>query len=236
MEREFSRTIGIIGGVGPAATSYALQRLIALAQACHGAHEDTDFPDVFLTSIPIEGMDSQGFDPSIEESVREQLTRNFSIAKTAGADLVYMACNTLHGYKDVIESSGLEEVDMVDETARFLADRYPASRVSVLSSAATRREGLYRDALEDKGLQYRDISDADQALVDSLIYGAMGGKELEAKKQNLRMLSEMVLGRSDIVVLGCTELSLVADQRNIIVDNVLDSQEVAIRELLRRAR
>jgi aspartate/glutamate racemase len=43
---KFKRTIGLIGGLGPFAGAYALNRLFEMAASDYGCEEDEDFPEI----------------------------------------------------------------------------------------------------------------------------------------------------------------------------------------------
>ena len=57
---KFKRTIGLIGGLGPFAGAYALNRLFEMAASDYGCEEDEDFPEIILSSVPFKGTSLAG--------------------------------------------------------------------------------------------------------------------------------------------------------------------------------
>lgn len=237
MGSSFQATIGILGGTGPAATAHAFMRLITICQNDYKAVQDSDYPNIIVTSIPIKDMNEFGFEPTnlIKKQLKHQLQLSSTALKEAGVDIVYMACNTLHGYQDVLTNMGLGEINILRITADYMADQYPDSTIAVLSSRSTHREKLYETVLSQKGLLAKDIGDEIQQAIDILILNAMGGNEFDNSRIKLSALCNQLLLDVDYVILGCTELSLLANQIDIESGRIIDAQEITLRELLRRS-
>lgn len=233
---EFSKTIGVLGGVGPAASAYALERLVSLCQTEYKAVQDADFPRIVLTSYPVSDMTEKGVS-SGEHTVQltQSLKDGYKTLASAGAQLVYTACNTLSLETNVFDSLSMKHIGIIERTVEYITATHPTKSVAVLGSASTRSERLYESRLIDRGVNVRPISDDDQLAVDQLILSAMAGVNISEATVRLNELCVRLLSSADCVVLGCTELSLIADQRKI-GDQVLDAQEITLRELLKEAR
>lgn len=50
------KSIGIVGGAGPLAGVFLLERILYLSGKRYGCHKDADFPKVFLISFPFSEM------------------------------------------------------------------------------------------------------------------------------------------------------------------------------------
>lgn len=235
---EFNKTIGIVGGIGPAATAYAHSRLIGIAQDEHGAWQDYEFPNIVVVNFPLRGMDERGYADDVETktALESQLALGYAAIKKAGADIAYMACNTLHSYEKVLADAGLDEVNIITEAVAYVKVNYPISAVAVLSSEATRRESLYKTAFQQNGIDFIDVTDKQQHAVNTMILQAMGNKNAgQAKKRLEKLCTTLLDSGAGAVVLGCTELSLLAGQETVVSADVIDAQEIALRELLRRS-
>jgi len=53
-------TIGILGGMGPSASADFYSRIIRIFQERHGAVQDTDYPPMFIYSLPLKGFNETG--------------------------------------------------------------------------------------------------------------------------------------------------------------------------------
>ena len=94
------KIIGILGGMGPAATADLFTKIINSTEAgCDQEHlhviidSNTNIPD--RTEALIHG----GADPT------EQMTQSARRLAEAGAELIVMPCNTAHGFYDAVCAS-----------------------------------------------------------------------------------------------------------------------------------
>ncbi|MEI6597728.1 MAG: hypothetical protein WCL22_01665 [bacterium] len=80
------KTIGILGGMGPAASANFYQRIVEIAQHDFGAVQDTDFPPMFLYNLPLSGFDETGFVDA--EEVKKQLISGVKKLEAIGSDFI----------------------------------------------------------------------------------------------------------------------------------------------------
>lgn len=237
MDNQFKHTIGILGGVGPAATAYAHSRLISICQSDYAAIQDIDFPSVVVINYPIQGIDETGYQANYlaKSSLEHSVGDGLGLLEQAGAQVVYMACNTLHGYSHLVKNTSMDDISIINSATEYLqANNF--NKVTVLSSRATRREELYASALKKRGLDYRNITDEEQTVIDNVIMSGMSGKNKDQAAAKLRAVISNSLKDSEVVVLGCTELSLIINQETIVSNQVIDSQEIALRNILEKVR
>jgi aspartate racemase len=66
------KSIGIIGGAGPLAGAFLLERVLSISNKTYGCYRDSDFPKIFLISFPFSEMLS----PTINTAkLRDELWR-----------------------------------------------------------------------------------------------------------------------------------------------------------------
>ena len=212
--------VGIIGGMGPEATVDLMRRIIARTPAS----DDQDHVHLLVESNPkipsriahlIEGT---GADPT-PELVR--IARNL---EAAGATLLAMPCNTAHDYATAIRAAvSIPLLDMVALSAARLQALAPGARVGLLASTAVQRTGLYAAALAPLGLTLvpAERQDALMALIRGVKRGATGDAALQA----LRSFVDELAARADVVLIACTELSVLAAELRPAVP-LLDSLDV----------
>lgn len=212
--------VGIIGGMGPEATVDLMRRIIARTPAS----DDQDHVHLLVESNPkipsriahlIEGT---GADPT-PELVR--IARNL---EAAGATLLAMPCNTAHDYATAIRAAvSIPLLDMVALSAARLQALAPGARVGLLASTAVQRTGLYAAALAPLGLTLvpAERQDALMALIRGVKRGATG----DAARQALRSFVDELAARADVVLIACTELSVLAAELRPAVP-LLDSLDV----------
>ncbi|GBC75911.1 Aspartate racemase [bacterium HR07] len=220
------RVIGILGGMGPAATVELFRRIVLKTPA----HCDQDHIPVLIDSnpkIPDRGsfLLAGGPDP------RPALCRSARKLERLGASFLVMPCNTAHAFLPSLrEAVHIPFIDMIAETARAIRE----SRVGLLATETTIRTRLYHDACAAYGIEVITPFSDDQARVMEIIYAIKGGacgftRELQAIAARLRERGARAL------VVGCTELSLVVPQGDFAgpVYDALDIlAEAAVRQAL----
>jgi aspartate racemase len=203
--------VGVLGGMGPDATARLFQLLIEATPATR----DQDHLRILIdnnTKVPdrMAAILGQGADPFpyLEASART--------LETAGADFLVMPCNTAHYWLgDLRQRVGVPIVDMVTETAAAVRAHRPAlERVGLLATAGARRVRLYEEALSRAGLLALHTTPEEQEFIMTAIYEIKAGDR--AVGAGLARIGRSLLGRgAEGVILGCTELSLVDEMREL---------------------
>lgn len=200
------KTIGIIGGMGPAATADLYMRIIDATDAqTDGEHlhviidGNTAIPD--RTAAILRG----GPDPA------EELCGSACRLEVAGAELLVMSCNTAHYFYDRITPHiSVPFLHMPRETAKE-AERRGYRAVALLATDGTCEAGVYQRAFETEAPQIRLIRpDADgQKRIMSLIYDNVKAGRYDMPKEEIDALLAQLKGcGAEAFILGCTELPL----------------------------
>ncbi|MEM8776199.1 MAG: amino acid racemase [Pseudomonadota bacterium] len=142
------RPVGILGGMGPAATITLMQKVLA-AQSAHGdaahvpmlVHQNPQVPSRIAALI-----DGSGPDPMpVLMTMAQDLER-------AGAQALAMPSHLAHQYSIAVShATSLPFLNMVEITAQKLADTGDR-KIGVLASPATRAAGVFEKVFEDNGL------------------------------------------------------------------------------------
>lgn len=216
--------VGIIGGMGPAATVDLMQRVIAKTPA----QDDADHVHLLVESNPkiasrlAHLLDRTGPDPTPE------LTRIAKNLERAGADALAMPCNTAHAYAGAIRRAvSIPLLDMVELSADRLLGHAPGARVGLLASSAVHRIGLYRVALERRGLVA--VEPDEQQTVMQVIMAVKRGAVNPDTQAAMASLAHLLAERVDLLLVACTELSMVSgaiqaplvDAADVLADAIL---------------
>ncbi|MFC7457722.1 aspartate/glutamate racemase family protein [Brachybacterium sp. GCM10030267] len=219
-------TIGVLGGMGPAASVHFQQRLVQLTPA----QRDADHPTTISWSDP-QIPDRVAALRGTGESPVPALRRGAEVLRGAGAAVIAVPCNTVHPFlPQVLGESGY--VDMIDKAGRAVAAR-GITRASVLATAATLEHGMYERALAAHGVEAAAPAEQ-QAEVLEIIAAVKTGADRAPLRERLHaVIDDQLRGGCDGVLVACTELSvLIAESPRSMVVDALD--ELA-RETLRRA-
>lgn len=228
------KTVGVLGGMGPAASSDLYRRIIDIAQKRYNAQQDTDYPPMIIYNLPLTGFDETGFVDA--ERVKEQLVAGVKRLENAGADFIVIACNTVHHFHDEMQQSvAIPIVNLPQRTAERVRQNGHA-KIGLLSSRSTRDLGLYARAFETMGIDTVDATEEEQGRIDESILRAMSGTHCEDDIALLKnIISTMITKGAEAVILGCTELPLIIGQRNVHVP-LYDTITIGAEEALARAR
>ena len=218
-------TLGVLGGLGPAASCYFYDLLIRRCPASR----DQDHPDVIIyskASIP----DRSAYLLGAGESPLPALLEGLVLLERMGARAIAVPCATAHHfYPEMQAAAGVPVPNMLECTARTLR-RENVTAAALLATRGSYSSGAFCRALEAAGVTPLVPSQAGtQALMD-LIYGIKaGGPPIAAA---LEAIAAPLLERgAQRVILGCTELSLFA--RAGLDLPYADPMEILADELLR---
>lgn len=226
--------VGVIGGVGPAATVCFLDAVVRLTVA----GRDQDHVDLVVlqhASIPdrtafILGASDEDPGPVMATDARR--------LEALGVSFVVIPCNTAHHFTDEVAAAvDVPVLSIVAETvAAALARRPGLARAGVLATDGTVAARVYQGALEKAGVEPVLPDAEDQRAVMEIIYDQVKAG-LPADVGTLRAVSErLVAAGAEVVLLGCTELSVAAVDAGLLVDPLyVDSIDALARSTIRRS-
>jgi len=227
------KTIGVLGGMGPAASANLYTHMIHKSQIDYHAEQDTDYPEMIIYSLALEGFDETGFVDS--EQVKEQLTKGVKKLETAGADFIVIACNTVHHFYDEMqEAVSVPILNILNVTAEAVK-RHEYSTVGLLSSSSTRDYKIYEKAFEKQGLKTISLTDVEQERIDKVILHVMSGSENTDDIAKMKIICNRLIDEgAEAIVLGCTELPLAISQNDLNIP-VFDSTAILSETALKKA-
>lgn len=226
--------VGVIGGVGPLATAYFLGKVVRLTVA----ERDQDHLDMIVfdhASIPDRTAYIVGTSPEDPGPVMADDARRLA---AFGAEFLVVPCNTAHNFTDqVVAAVDIPVVSIIEETVDEAQRRVSGlTTVGLLATTGTAASGVYQRALEARGIGCLLPDDGDQALVMSVIYDQVKAG-LRGDVAAIRGVAERLVARgAQAVLLGCTELSVVAEDEGLLAEPLfVDSLDVLARATIRRA-
>ena len=212
-----SRILGVLGGMGPVATTAFMARVQALTPA----RGDEDHVRMLVDLNPqVPNRHSQ------PEAAGRTLGEMASRLREMGAEVLAMPCNTAHAHADAIRAAGLPFIDMIAETVAA-ARATGAQRIGVLATPGG--EALYVEALKGAGLEAVTLAGDDRAAFMAAVLGFKAGDLGEGPRAEMRRLAAaLVTAGAEVVIGGCTEVPLLLDAADVAVP-LTDSAEVLAR-------
>ncbi len=203
------KVIGVLGGMGPRATMDLYEYILQLTEA----PTEQDHIATLIYSNPKIPDRSNAVTAEQQRHLAEYLVETGKALERGGADVVILPCNGAHQYlNEVALALKIPVLNMIDEVARHLDHRLDKEReVMLFATQATYRSGIYRVALAKRGIKMAVPSDKQQAQLMTLIYQVKANIDLAQPRQTLKALIEQY----DMpIILGCTELPLVVDEKH----------------------
>jgi aspartate racemase len=199
------RTIGVIGGMGPAATL----QFIARVQALTPAGRDQDHLRLLIDCNPAvpdrnAAVAGAGRSPG---PILAEMARGL---ERAGAEALVMPCNTAHAFKDAIAAAtDLPFIDLIETAvAETMAQRPKV--VGLLAADGCLGAGLYQEALGGLGVEVRVPTPEAQARFMASLYRIKSGDVGPAPRDAIRDTARtLTAAGADVLLAGCTEVPLV---------------------------
>jgi aspartate racemase len=194
-----SLVLGVLGGMGPAATLEFLNQLHALTPA----KRDQDHIRVLMDlnpKVPDRNVPGSGAGGVLAEMA--------GALAGGGAEVLAMPCNTAHAHADLIQrASGLPLIDLIETGARAAGD-LGARRAGVLGTKGALK--LYREYLAAQAMGLVSLEGERQDAFMATIYKIKGGDLGPAVRREMAgYAAELIAGGAEAIVAGCTEAPLV---------------------------
>lgn len=228
------KKVGIIGGMGPAATCDLMMKIIDMTDA--GSDQEhihvlvdsnVNIPD--RTAALLHG----GEDPVPE------LLASARRLESIGADFLILPCNTAHCFVPRLEKEvNIPFLSMPDETASLLRSK-GVKIAAVLATDGTVQSGLYEKALAAEGIRTIYPVEEQQELLMSVIYDYIKKGITDPSKlphdQIVAIVGDLRSRGAEALLLACTELPLAFDITGIDDDTCVDPTRVLAAAAIREA-
>lgn len=221
-------SIGILGGMGPAATVDLFDRIVRATPA----QRDQDHIPILIVNDPsipdrTAAILHGGEDPT------PRLVAGIEKLAAMGAAFIAIPCNTAHYYLPALSANApIPLLDMIGETVAAVHRDHPTvERVGVLATSGMLAVGLYQNALRAAGLTPVEPTPVEIEQMMDAIYGPQGvktaGVTVEARN-GLRAVGQALIDRgAQALILGCTEIPLALHDGDLSVALVASNQSLA---------
>lgn len=232
-----AKIVGILGGMGPAATVDLFQRIVDATPA----RRDQDHLHILIDndpSVPDRTAAILAGGPSPLPVMQAGLQRLVQM----GAQLIAIPCNTAHHYWPTLQAGvDVPVLNMIQETAAWIRARLPqVERVGILATSGTLAVELYQRALEGEGLTPLTPTPGELETIMAAIYQVKAGRLTGEPQALLRQAGQALVERgAQALILGCTEIPLVLGDGDLPVPLVASNQvlaEAVVREALAEER
>lgn len=201
--------LGVIGGMGPSASSLFYDMIIEKT----GAKRDQENIDMILlshASMPDRTRAILSGDESQISDVSAKILKDALFLQNAGAEAICVTCNTAHYFVDRIANQvEIPFIHMIRGVAEKIAQEETGEKIAILATRGTLRTRLYQTVFDQYGITYWVPDEGTENEVMKEIYDYV-----KAGKPADKILWENVESKvreqgCDRALLGCTELPIV---------------------------
>jgi aspartate racemase len=211
---KMAKTIGIIGGMGPAATIDLLEKIYAT----FSAHYDQQHVRVLADIDPGIPDRTEAVLSNRRQEIVAHLLRNAKGLINQGADLLAMPCNTAHAFiGDLERELSVPFVNIVNVTVEHIKG-LSSGTIGLMATDGTLAARLYIGQLEAQGVRVIALDSAHQAALMRAIYAFKSG-DIAFSTETVIHIHRMLLSMgADWVVAACTELPIMLAGQQRVID------------------
>jgi aspartate racemase len=227
------RVVGILGGMGPAATVDLMQRIVAGTPA----NDDNDHIRMLVDNNPKVPSRIKALIDNTGPSPVPVLQRMARGLQAQGADFLVMPCNTAHHfYDDLLSAIDIPLLNIMELVAGEIAQRQPGvRRVGLLASSALSRIVLYEPWIASINAQILYPEANAQAALMELILAVKSNRDVSVGHTALaHCAEELCAAGADCLVIACTELSVIANSLHSEL-SVYDAADILAKAVVREA-
>jgi aspartate racemase len=201
------RVLGVLGGMGPAATADFYTKLVKATPAL----QDQDHIPVVVVGDPRIADRSRALESGTESVVLAGMLRSLHHLERVGVDAIAIPCNTAHCWlRDLTSATDIPFISLIEASVREARTAHPgASTALILGTRATVSSRLYDSELRRVGFGIVPVTDEQQDAVDAVISNVKAGT-FAAAESLFESLAKSCWNQADVVLLACTELPLAA--------------------------
>ncbi|MFZ5942913.1 MAG: aspartate/glutamate racemase family protein [Bacillota bacterium] len=224
------KTVGIIGGMGPEATVDFMAKIIKKTPA----QIDQNHLHLLVDNNPqipdrLNAILNNGQNPG---PVLAQAALN--LAKW-GAEILAMPCNTAHYYYPEIQQAvQVPVLNIIDETIKILKRDHVKS-VGLLATIGTLKTMLYHEKLKEANINVIIPDEFFQKMITRSILTLKRGDYQAARANNQQIIDHIVAKNAEAIILGCTELPIVFNNKEEYGVTLYDPTEILAEAVVREA-
>jgi len=207
------KTIGLLGGMSwESSVGYYRAINKGIKDSLGGLHS----AKIAMYSVDFDPIEKLQHDGDWEGTaiILSEAAKN---VQRAGADFLLICTNTMHKVAPQIEKAiDIPLLHIADATAEVLVQK-GIKTVGLLGTAFTMEQDFYKGRLnENYGLTVIVPNETDRKIVHNVIYKELClGNSLPASKADyLRIIESLASQGAEAVILGCTEIGMLVDQKD----------------------
>lgn len=205
------KKLGVIGGLGPLASSRFYELIVTMTDAAR----DQDHMEILIYNKPtIPDRTDFILGRSAENPVTMLSEVGTSLAQL-GVDYIALPCVTGHYFYDLLTAKiHVPVIHMIKETVKH-CKLHGVSGVGIMATEGTIYSKIFQEEFERCGISTVIPSGVMQDNVSSLIYNNIKANRSPDMDKFTAVEEELKRNGAEVIILGCTELSLIKRNHTI---------------------
>lgn len=217
------KTVGVLGGMGPKATIYFCDLVIDNTKAL----KDQDNINMLISNHATIPDRTDYLLGKSDISPLSFLVNDAKMLEQDGCDFLVLTCNTSHYfYDDIQKEINIPLLNMPKETCDIINSNPSIKKVGIMATSGTIKSKVYERYLK------KEVFIPDEELnneVMDLIYNKVKKGISVSKDEFYHVLNHFFNHGCDMVIMGCTELSVIVRDNDLYYDTrIIDAMKVLV--------
>ncbi|QOD61281.1 aspartate/glutamate racemase family protein [Polaribacter haliotis] len=207
--------IGLIGGITPESTILYYRILNQLNAEKLGVKHSAK---VIMNSFDF-GEISKLQTEGNWEKLNELMAEAGKSLENGGATCILICANTMHLCIDAVRNVvKIPVIHIAEATAKQIIEK-KLKKVSLLGTKYTMEKDFFKDILTSFGIETIIPKEADRNEIHRVIYDELSKGEINpvSKENYINIIKEQIESGAEGIILGCTEIPLLINQKNVSV-------------------
>ena len=216
-----SKLVGVIGGMGPMATTKFMELVINNTKA----EKDQDNVDMLVCQYSSTPDRTAYILGNSNEDPGESMIKAAKLLESEKCDFLVMPCNTATFFYDKIAKEiSVPLINIAEETVKHSL-KMGAKKIGLMATDGTIKASVY-DQYIPEGITLFKPDEEHQKRIMDVIYKEVKQNLIPNKENFIDIINYFKNNGCDVVVMGCTELSVAVEQLDIDDPKVVDSLTV----------
>ncbi|HAE91320.1 aspartate/glutamate racemase family protein [Tissierella praeacuta] len=204
--------LGIMGGMGPAATCDLFKRITDLTPAT----KDQEHLHIIIDSN-VEIPDRTAYILGIGQDPMPEMIKSIRRLEMMGVDYIAIPCNTAHYfYNEIIKYTKTKILNMIYETGSYLKANFEHKNYLLLATKGTYKVKIYKNIFGEFNLNIIEPDTSDQELIMDWIYNVKSSKFNVNTLEFQNLVSRYTENKEIPIILGCTELPILVEKIGVL--------------------
>lgn len=227
------KSLGIIGGMGPKATSVFFDKIVESTDA----HRDQDHINIMILNHATIPDRTTTILNKTDDLFLAAISKDIKLLEKAEVSNIAIPCNTSHYFYDKIqEMTHIPIINMVEETIKKIYNQYGQdAKVGIMATNGTINSGVYEKFSKKYGVQLQIPEEDLQEQIMDIIYNKVKGNlDVEVKEVDDIVYDFIYKKECSCVILACTELSCIRLNPDV-AKYCVDAMEVLVEKSIERS-